>query len=429
MNDSGLGLGICIRLVDDFLREKHASDSLTIIFTTRSPRKSTATLDTLQRHLKSKHPTASRRISFQPESVDLTNLLSVRALAEKLLRSEVPQIDALVLNAGIGGWTDLNWPLAVGTVLVDWRRASTWPTFKISGVGAITQPQLPSLSGERIPEPPLGEVFCANLFGHYMLSHWLTPMLWACRPECPARIIFVSSLGGPATDFNVDDIQGFRAHAAYEQSKWATDHLVLTARDQPATQAYVKSYLDPKHALVPGVARPRSAQPVLHCVQPGILATAIIALPWILAQAYIFVIYMARWLGSPWATVAPYPAAVTAAWLALVSPEDLDARETEVGGKNIKWGSAIDRSGRARVETTDVAGWGTNGSGRSVSDNWWGGPAWWMGGQIGRPSWAQDATKENVEDFVVKSVKTWKQMEELRVEWEHRLAEHGRLPN
>jgi 3-keto steroid reductase len=165
----------------------------------------------------------------------------------------------------------------------------------------------------------------------------------------------------------------------------------------------------------------------MHVTHPGILATTIIQLYWILAQLYTLAVYIARWLGSPWGNVTAYYGATSAVWLALVSQEDLEAREASVGGNTaIKWGSAIDRAGNTRVEADDVPGWGINGSGKPIAPFWWGGNAWWNGGQIGRPHWAKDATKADVEDFISRGAEAWRLMENLRVEWEQRLDDYDK---
>lgn len=422
---SGLGLGVCIRLIDEFLKTKGSSESLTLIFTTRSDRKGADTLKTLQSHVDATARSAADRIHLRPENVELTDLLSVRALARKLLASDLPRLDAIILNAGIGGWTGIDWVQCTLKILVDLRRNTTWPTFKLGAVGVVTKPQLPPAVKEKIDEPVLGEVFCANVFGHYMLAHWLMPLFSACPSTSPAKIIWVSSVEAARRHYNPADHQGLRTSAAYEHTKRLTDYLSLT-QGQPAVQKYLASYIDSENSLTTH-RRPKTSSPTVHTTHPGIVTTTIIALYWIVQQAYLLGIYMARWFGSPWATVNPYPAAASAVWLALVPRDELDTKETSDGGKAVKWGSAVDRSGRSRVETTDVEGWGFNGSGKPFADTWWGGPSWWQGGNIGRPKDAKDATEEDVEDFIVKGTGVWGQMEELRVEWEQRLDAYDKL--
>lgn len=418
-------MGICLRLIDDFLQTKPSVESLTIIFTTRSERKSSDTLRTLQNHLAKQPRQAQQRVHFQPESVELTNLLSVRDLARKLTTSDVPHLNAVILNAGIGGWTGLNWPKCIWACLTDIRRATVWPEYKLGAVGLITKPQLPPLrDGSRIDEPPLAEVFCANVFGHYMLAHRLMPLLWSCSSETPGKIMWVGSVEARKRHYNPEDHQGLQSDCAYEHGKRLSDYLALTSRDQPATRKYISAFLGNSNGRRKGV------QPSIEIVHPGIVTTTIISLYWIMQQGYLLGIYIARWLGSPWSTVHPYPAARSATWLTFASVDEVSAKLAEEGGDSsnhsIKWGTCVDRSGHPSVRMTDVEGWGVDGSGNDFASRWWGGSSWWGGGQLGRFKGAVDATRENVEAFVDEGAEAWRKMEELREDWEKRLDEYDR---
>lgn len=144
----------------------------------------------------------------------------------------------------------------------------------------------------------------------------------------------------------------------------------------------------------------------MYVVHPGICATAIVPLPFILQILMTLAFYLARWLGSPWHTIRPYKGACAPTWLALGSDEELDAachERSSVGvahemhnnidnnsswGRPRKWGSGTDRAGRERVLKTAVEGEGEEG---------------WE--ELGRQCWAQ--------------------MESLRQEWEERLGGGG----
>jgi len=416
---SGLGLGIGCRLIDDFLATQPASESLTIIFTTRSSRKSDETLATLEAHLaRHKLNEVRQRIHFQPENVELTSLLSVRALARRLLASDLPYIDAVILNAGIGGWIGLDWPLAIWTFVTSIRQSTTWPKFKLGAVGLVAKPQFPADVGALSCEQPLlGELFCANVFGHYMLLHWLMPLLRACRPESPGKIIWMSSIEAVARHYNPADHQGLETDAAYEHTKRMTDYLALTSRNQPATARLVEEFCTPSRDMETHNPRPLTSTPAIGVVHPGICTTTIISLYWIVHQAYRLAIYMARWCGSPWANVTSYIGSLSAVWLALISAQDLEAEEAKEGGGPCKWGTAVDRRGRASVRRTDVEGWGINGTGEPFGDKWW-------GGTVGRKSGSKDATKEDVQQFVAEGAEVWRKMEALRKDWEARIREY-----
>lgn len=392
---------------------------MTIIYTTRSSRKASDTLVTLEQHLAKhgSHTESIRRVYFQPENVDLCNLLSVRALSRKLVQSDLPHLNSIVLNAGIGGWTGLNWPLAVWTVLTEIRQATTWPKYKLGAVGLITKPQFPQGRPLGFEEPVLGEVFCANVFGHYMLVHGLMPLLRACPSDSPGRIIWTSSTEPSIHNYNPEDHQGLRTDAAYEHSKRLTDSLALTADGQPNTADSVKEYTTTSVSTRAGSTRPDLCAPVFHLGHPGICATTIIDIYAILMPFYTLGVYLARWCGSVWANVTIYKGALALSWLALAKSAEIKSKEFEYAGSNkgqVKWGSSTSRWGQTSVKPTEVQGWGINGTGKPYGDTWW-------AGHVGRKYGAKDATVEDIEEFVSTGAIAWKQMEELRKEWEARI--------
>ncbi len=425
MLDSGLGLGICRRAIDEFIRTKPLTAHFTLIFTTRSTQKGEDTLEILQNHLKTFGTSFvaerfTKRVHLRPENVELTELLSVRALCRRLLQSKIPRLDAVILNAGIGGWSGINWPLAVWQCTVDLVQGVTWPSFKISIVGQVTKPQLPAAGGgQKLPEPALGEVFCANVFGHYMLAHGLMPLLRSCDPQSPGRIIWISSIEVSKPDFNPDDLQGFNADPIYGHTKRLIDIIALTAEDQSATARAVDAYLDAEPKTRHG---PSSGfKPTIHVAQPGICATPIVPLPLILQWAMVLSCLIARWIGSPWHTISVRSAANAPVWLALASQDEIKEKETvsKGGHGRVKWGSATNRGGTDMIMKTDVQGWGVDGSGSPVE--------WWNKGDWGRMRGAKDATREDVETFVEEGAKVWREMEQLREEWDKRIDEYESL--
>ena len=423
---SGLGLGICLRLVDSFLESRHANECLNIIYTTRSPRKGSDTLKTLQAHLRKHHSLSQhKRITFQPENVELTDLLSIRELVQKLNLSDLTKLDAIICNAGIGGWIGLDWFAAIPAILADIRNATVWPFYKLGTIGAVTKPQLPDGSLTQ-PEPPLGEVFCANLFGHYMLVHWLMPLLRACESNTPGTIIWVSSVEPQNYHFKSDDLQGLQTDAPYEHGKRLTDLLALIS-NQPATEKATASFTSTEGMKLQRHVR---SVPTQYVYQPGVVVTSVISLYWILQQAYLLGIYLARWAGSPWSTVKPYTAAHGAVWLALATENEIrkaeiDAHPGELTNATavakrgrVKWGTAINRAGTTTVRPTEVDHWGLTGSGATFTSHWWGGKS-----GLGRKPGAVDAKPEDVKSFVALGAQAWEDMEQLRKDWERRIEE------
>jgi 3-keto steroid reductase len=401
-------------LIDEFLQTRSQTESLVLIITTRDQRKGDATIQTLQAHLRNlydKHermlPGISRvlqqRVHFRQERLDLLSLISVQKLAKRL-RDTTPKLDAVIFNAGVGGWTGINWPLAIWSIVTTWKRALTYPTFKVSGLGWVAKQQIPA-EKKKQDEPALGEVFCANFFGHYLLGHYLAPLL-ARHPRSEGtrgRIIWVSSLEAYDFTFSHEDVQGICSHVPYESSKRLTDVMAITS-SLPSTSEPVDRYLGAS-ALSEKTTKPR-----IYVSHPGICGTAIISLPLILEYLMFVAFYLARFVGSQWHTVTVEKGAVSMVWLALASQSTLDSMEQKEGIG--KWGSATNLRGEERVERTEVAGWG------------WGGKL----GEYkrkGRNPYAKDLTKESQDEFLETGLKCWEDMEKLRFEWEDRLRAAG----
>jgi 3-keto steroid reductase len=400
-------------LIDEFLQTRPQSESLVLIITTRDQRKGDATVEKLQRYLQrvcQKHeqtlPGISKllqhRVHFRQERLDLLSLVSVQKLSKRL-RETTPKLDVVICNAGIGGWTGINWPVAIYSILTTWTKALTYPTFKLSGTGWVTKPQIST--SNKSDEPALGEVFCANVFGHYLLGHYLAPLL-ARHPrseDARGRIIWVSSIEAYDFTFDLNDIQGLGSKVPYESSKRLTDIMAITST-LPSTSNYVNQYLEYSEAFG------KTTKPRIYVTHPGICGTSIVPLPLILEYLMFAAFYLARFLGSQWHSATVEKGAVAMVWLALAKQSTLDSMEKQEGAG--KWGSATDFWGQERVERTEVGGWG------------WGGK---MGEhkRKGRNPYAQDLTKESAEQFRETGEKCWAEMERLRIEWEDRLRAAG----
>lgn len=368
-------------------------------------------------------------------------------------------IDAVICNAGIGGWTGLNWPLTIWLVLTDLVHAVTFPPFKVSGVGWTCKPQFEIKSvdgqkkeadGQEDKDEELGEVFMANVFGHYMLAHWLAPLLGSSSHG--GRVIWLSSMEAYAKTLNLDDFQGLKSSMVYEQTKRMTDLMVLTS-ELPSTKPFVSSYLSPssdnENPFTDGTPSPASSYddtdqvlldaqlgvvpkepPKFYLSQPGICATSIIALPLILEYLMAGVFYFARLLGSPWHTCSAYKGSVAPVWLALRPADELEMLESSpsetgsgVASRKGKWGSAVSRWGQERVARTETEGWGWAGQ-VGEGTEWRSGFMPRKDGKRGSGRWryACDLTSEGRERFEEEGRNVWKEMERLRRYWEGRLA-------
>ncbi|KAF8866839.1 3-ketosteroid reductase [Acephala macrosclerotiorum] len=340
----------------------------------------------------------------------------------------IPRLDAVILTAGIGGWKNgysgLDWPLAIRAVLFDTIEAVTWPRYKLADLGAVVKSQLSSYTTEETQpllnnqdkqeEPPLGSVFCSNVFGHYVLAHELMPLLSqpaASSSKVGGKIIWVSSIEALDEHFSLDDMQGLKSSAPYESSKRLID-LVALSSELPSVQRISAPYFDPSNTLAASKATEPTTnvsflRPKMYLTHPGIFASDIMPLPSFLVFIYKLVFFFVRWIGSPWHPIDPYKAAVAPTWIALSNPDELEDIEGHGLAKN-KYGSATDTSGAERVLKTEVPGWGWNGKVGEIDDE----------KRKGRKRATPDATKESREDFEILGGKCWTQMEELRKEWE-----------
>lgn len=424
---SGLGFSICCRLADDFLASpsRPANQSLTIIFTTRSSRKGSDTLHRLQEYLRaSPHQQHADRVTFTPENVDLCNLVSVRALSRRLTAT-LPKLDAVVLNAGLGGWTGIDWPRAVFGILTDLVHEVSWPSYKIAPAGVVLDPQIPSASDEKKGdgndggdegEPRLGTVFCANVFGHYILAHNVMSLLrkgsgggHASPIDGPGRVIWVSSLEATVNLFDAEDIQGLRTTSTYESSKALTDILALTS-NLPSTAPWVNSFYSTN---TNPDDEPNTAKPNMYVSHPGICGTTILPLSLPLFYAMIMAFWLARFLGSPWHTLSTYLGACAPVWL-VVSPQpvldDAEAPYVRHGGGRVKWGSSCSLRGSDSPVSTEVDGWGHGGVvGSAVVE---------ADRARRRKRGVVDLSADEKVRFEELGRECWRQMEELRICWD-----------
>ena len=324
--------------------------------------------------------------------------------------------------------------------LTDFFTSLTYPSYKLSITGETTAPQtgsrnsnIESDSGEK-NEPPLGQVFTSNVFGHYLLCHQLIPLLSASPDQ--GRIVFISSIEPLASHFNPADVQGLVSSKAYESSKRLTDILVLTST-LPSTKPFVQRFLTPSpttpsqsislldnepsnstRGSTPDTPPPRislsdneyrqptNPEPKIYISHPGICSTSIVALSFFPFYIRILAFYIARWLGSPWHTVSAYKGACAPVWLALADQDELeDIEQTEGKGK---WGSVCDRMGHERVMRTVVEGWGLGGR-MGEGD---------VGNRIGSRKGCREVTREDREDFEELGRECWWEMDSLRMLWE-----------
>lgn len=437
-------------MIDEFLARRSTSH-LVLVVTTRSVGKSAETTRWLQRHLhqaaaRPKHSSSSydpedaiRRVHILSVQLDLCNLPSVYAAADQLVNGTVssspasddepdaplsgvriPRLDAVIFNAGIGGWLGVNWAKCIWQFLTKGMiQVATWPSFKEAKAGQIIDPmsgKTPTRKDEdRLTAPVMGKVFGSNVFGHWLFAHQLLPLL--TRPAgsalSPARIIWTGSVDTAAADFSPDDFQATKTLAPYESTKRLTDILALTA-DLPS----VRPISAPYFRLPDGESRQGAIQPRFYLSHPGVVASTLFPLNFVFFYLFKLLLYIVRWLGSPWHPVTSYLGAAAPVWIALQSQDELDALHAE----RSKWGSAADWMARSAVKRTEVENWGWEGKVEDREELARDRATWILRKRVGRKAGVRDCTEETLEEFEALGAECWKEMEKLRHQWEMKMA-------
>ncbi|KAI1185349.1 hypothetical protein F5B17DRAFT_408186 [Nemania serpens] len=442
--NSGVGVGIGQRTIDEFLHSRSLSSHLILIPTTRSKTKSRDAVLALRAHL---HKTAhtSKRLqarsgpSYDPQAtvarvhilsvqLDLCDLRSIYAVADQLIHGKVgdptgliddvriPRIDAALFNAGLGGWEGLNWlEFARQFFTLGLIQSTTYPSFKkaLPKAAVLDSQKLLGVEGPKSGSPPeLAEVFCANTFGHYVLAHELLPLLSRTNAsEAPGRIVWTSSIDAGHDHLDFDDFQASRYMAPYESSKRITDLISLTA-DLPSVRDVSAPYF-----ASPAVAD-KPVKPRFYLSHPGIVCTPMFPLNWFLYFWYWLTMHLSRLCGSPWHTVSAYPGACATAWLALADQSTLDA----LNAQHIKWGSSVTRMGRAAPKKTEVEGWGWEGRIEDPEALKRDDAEGVLRKTVGRKWDAATLTREQRAEFEVEGRRCWAELERLRIAWETALG-------
>ena len=428
---SGLGYGICCRLIDEFLATRPTEQRLYLIPTTRTQAKADDTLTRLKEYIAMAAESNfsamqsdplklareyKRRIAIEPVLLDLCDLVSVAKAAKRVgerLKRLNGKLDVLVANAGIGGWNGLDWGKLIHQAVTSPNTLIRRPRYKVGLVGSVCNAQLQA-QVDGPPEEPLGEVFTANVFGHYMLIHGLAGALSAHGDDelMRGRVIWMSSLEAYDDSLSMDDLQGLKTNISYESSKRLTDVLTLTS-DLPETREYVERFFtaDSTTSKITQAKSSGHTTPQMYLVHPGLCRTDIMPVHWSLDWLWLVLVMITRVLGGDhWQNCWPYTGATAAVWLALAEQPTLDKQETAEG--KAKWGSAVSRLGSERALRTEVDGWGFGG----------------IVGEKGPPQgrWGNGGfTAEKRVEFAQLGRNCWRSLEELRAQWEKALAGSG----
>jgi 3-keto steroid reductase len=355
-------------------------------------------------------------VRIEPLHLDLCSLLSVYRAAREL-RERYERIDVVVCNAGIGGWDGFHWPGLFKQLFTEGPlRALGAPNYKICRVGALAEKQFVTVNtakgeggvqvldedgNEMDGEPKLAEVFCANVFGHYVFVREMMPLLNRRAHEERARVVWVSTVEAYAKYFDPQDLQGFTSNNAYESSKRLTDLLVLGNKENAAAKAYITGgTMTNSDDKTTSKRRTRSSKrqstaqtesqgdqedavpPKMFSSHPGIVVTDILPLTTFLVYMQIMCFHICKLLGSQWHNVTTEKGVTASVWLTLENDTILEKEKVD----KRKWGSATNRWGKEKVVETHVEDLGT-------------------------------------ERFDELSANCWEQMESLRGEWDGRIRE------
>ncbi|KAJ8651934.1 hypothetical protein O0I10_012481 [Lichtheimia ornata] len=292
--NAGVGYGIIQRLLEQ-------EEDIQIVMACRNGgRASRARLSLLQQF-----PSANINI----ELVDLANAQSVFRFCDNI-KSRYTSINYLFCNAGILSTLGLNWKELVWLFFQD-------PAGFFERSDATIQ-----ATGE-INEDGMGKVFAANVFGHYVMLRELEGLLDASGD---ARVIWTSSLTAEKSAFDIDDWQGLKSTFPYESSKWACDLISIKSNDR---------YSSENHHIIS------------FTTSPGVVASAIIDLPMVLAKLRVGLQYVYRFLGVSSQTITGYAGAISNVYVALQPLKALNYL--------YRYTSLADRWGTPYVEATTVS--------------------------------------------------------------------------
>ncbi|KAG8678326.1 hypothetical protein FRC09_019928, partial [Ceratobasidium sp. 395] len=231
-----------------------------------------------------------KNVDIQIVSLDLSSVNSVFACAESI-KQRFPYVSHMVLNAGVGSFLGIDWPLAIYELCTGFKTAMTAPGFKLQATGKMS-------------DDGLGWVWQCNVFGHYILVRALRDLLLR-SPYRESRVMWMSSLEGRPSFFpGLDDWQLVKSDHSYEASKYSIELVACTLDVTEAVQ----------HS--PGDTQLRH-----FVVHPGVAGTSMFAeyTGWFLNKIMFLSFYLARLLGSKHHAIWVYTAAISAVHVALVS--------------------------------------------------------------------------------------------------------------
>ncbi|CAD6955417.1 unnamed protein product [Tilletia laevis] len=302
---------------------------------------------------------AGTRIEFVP--LDLGSMASALKCANEIT-TRYKYVTHIILNAGVGPFTALNWLPALYLCFTNFHRFVTYPAYKRQRKGDIS-------------DDGFGWVWQSNVGAHYILVRALLPALRATPYSTPSRIIWTGSIEGYRVFYDEDDFQCVQPPydvLPYESSKYQCE-LAAVGLDEVLRQSRIRSApgtpfeVDLRNGKTEIQAEPVSGldrdegmgehglEPRSYLSHPGVVASSIAAGVFtfaILETLMKWAFYIARWTLSPHHNIEAYKGAVSAVHVSLAPSRNLDPTR--------KYGSRCDWRGREYCHPDAIDGWKAN---------------------------------------------------------------------
>ncbi|TPX71160.1 hypothetical protein SpCBS45565_g01280 [Spizellomyces sp. 'palustris'] len=286
--NSGVGYGIVQRLLEHTLDPRN--EQLTIVMACRNSSRAEAARAKLLAQYASedmKEKAIMAEGALQILIVDLSSTKSVFGACEEFKR-RFSRLDYLILNAGILPCDHMN-------IKEGLKNLVTRPAYVAKTGGDFFSQRQGTVTAEG-----LGEVFAANVFGHYIMVKELEESMRGS--PCP-RILWFSSTTACPEFFSVGDFQCVRGDHPYESSKRLCELLAIDMHDE-LRQRNIYSFV----------------------VSPGNCFTGLLDQGWIVAACWVGVLYLMRFLFISGCNITPRNGATSAFHLAceVANPTALD---------------------------------------------------------------------------------------------------------
>ncbi|KAI9491457.1 hypothetical protein BDB00DRAFT_833093 [Zychaea mexicana] len=262
--NAGVGFGIIQRLLQE---DKHIS----IVMACRNHTRAS----NARKSLLAEFPEANIDIKL----VDVGSTISVFDFC-KAVKDSYSHIDYIFCNAGILSTSGINWSQVV------WQ-------FLASPVGFMERSDATVQIVGEINADGMGNVFAANVFGHYIMARELESLL---HISGEGRVIWTSSLTAEKSVFDIEDWQGIRSLMPYESSKWACDLVAIGSNTR---------YDNEKQNITS------------FSTSPGVVASSIGNLPIWITKLRTLIHYAFRFAGVTSQNITGYRGAVAHAFVAL----------------------------------------------------------------------------------------------------------------